>query len=145
MADRTSLEDQIERRCKLWTKRAFAMPVFNYWHIQCCKSVLSTQQEKIHLHFALTQLLSSDQGLSLLQDDELAVNKVELQCFWMKVPNIVFTYTLKLRINKMAESFKTGINAYFLYIITRTCWHSWVAYFQYSACLIQSAYQTSSP
>lgn len=48
-------------------QEGFAMPVFNYWHFQHCKSVLSTQQEKIHLHFALTQLVSSDQGLSVLQ------------------------------------------------------------------------------
>lgn len=72
---------------------------------------MSTQQEKIHLHFALTQLVSSDQG-SLLQHDEIAVNKVQLQCCWMKDSNIVFTYTLKLGINKTAESFSTGINAY---------------------------------
>lgn len=85
-------------------QEGFAMPVFNYWHFQCCKSVLSTQQEKIHLHFALTQLVSSDQGLSELQYDELAVNKVELQCCWMKDTNTVFTYTLKVWINKMEEN-----------------------------------------
>lgn len=48
-------------------QEGFAMPVFNYWHFQRCKSVLLTQQEKIHLHFALTQLVSSVQGFSLLQ------------------------------------------------------------------------------
>lgn len=87
-------------------QEGFAMPVFNYWHFQRCKSVLSTQQEKIHLHFALTQLVASDHGLSLLQYDELAVNKVELQCCCMKDTNIVFTYTLKLRINKTLESLR---------------------------------------
>lgn len=38
-------------------QEGFAMPVFNYWHFQRFKSVLSTQQEKTYLHFALTQLV----------------------------------------------------------------------------------------
>lgn len=87
-------------------QEAFAIPVFNYWHFQRCASVLSTQQEKIHLDFALTQLVSSDQGLSEVRDDELAVNKVQLRCCWMKDTNIVFKYTLKVRINKMEKKTK---------------------------------------
>lgn len=37
-------------------QEGFAMPVFNYWHFQRCKSVLSTQQEKTHLHFCFNPI-----------------------------------------------------------------------------------------
>lgn len=93
-------------------REAFAMPVFNYWHFLRCKSVLSTQQEKTHLHLALTQLVSSDQGFYELQYDELTVNKI-LQCCWMKDTNTVFAYTLKLWINKMEENRVSSKCVYF--------------------------------
>lgn len=114
-------------------RKAFAMLVFNYWHFQRCKSVLSTQQEKMHLDFALTQLVSSDQGLSELWDDEQAVNKVELHCCWMKDTTTVFTYTLKLWINKMEEN-KIPSQAkplIFLYILTATDQHLNVKFLQW--------------
>lgn len=59
----------------------FAVPVFNYWYFKQCKSVLSTQQEKIHLYFVLMQLVSWNE-VCKLQQDELTVTKVQLRSCW---------------------------------------------------------------
>lgn len=48
-------------------QEGFAMRVFNYWHFQRCKSVLLSQQEKIHLNYPPTGSVSSVQGFSLHQ------------------------------------------------------------------------------
>lgn len=92
-------------RAKMQAAR-FAVPVFNYWHFKQRKSVLSTQQEKIYLHFVWMQLVSSDQGLHKLLYNELYLNKVPVVCQQCSYISSETMYKQK------------GLNAYILHLLT---------------------------